>query len=76
MRRGFRWLAVFTSQFLSFGLSALAQMGNAGLSKPAVKNPLESAIVGALVEIGDGAAATVLIRPAAFDGHQRSPGVS
>jgi hypothetical protein len=66
---------------IHFSISVLRPLrartdGNAGLSKPAVKNPLESAIVGALVEIGDGATAVALIRPAAFDGHQRSPGVS
>jgi hypothetical protein len=76
MRTRFRGLAVFTSQFLFFGLFALAQIGNSVFIAPAMKNPLGDAIVGAVVEIRDGMGAAAQVRPTPFDGHQHSPGAS
>ena len=72
MRTGFRGPAVFTPRFLLFGLSALAQIKDFVLVAPAVRNPLDGAIVGALVEIRERVGATKQVRRAPFDGHQRS----
>jgi hypothetical protein len=76
MRRGFQGLAVFTSQFLFFGLFSLTQIGNSPLIEGAVENPSERAIDRALAEIRDVASATAFIRPAPCDRRQRSNGAS